>query len=182
MIRSFNGKTPKIAESAFVSEAAYVIGDVEIGENSSVWPGAVIRADFGKIKIGPTRIDMWAGFQHSIRMAGQMISGQYVSSTTGKVMTLGEGYKPLTRLDILMRHIESKEAPVFSLFTDILKGQDFEGKPINIPKEIGMRFIPMVAQDLYDVIKDNPEATPAVMLAPFGVGVQTYKEKSRRKF
>jgi len=52
MIRSFNGKTPKIAESAFVSEAAYVIGDVEIGENSSVWPGAVIRGDMGKITIG----------------------------------------------------------------------------------------------------------------------------------
>jgi len=52
MIRSFNGKTPKIAESAFISEAAYIVGDVEIGENSSVWPGAVIRGDFGRIKIG----------------------------------------------------------------------------------------------------------------------------------
>jgi len=52
MIRSFSGKTPKIAQSAFVSKAAYVVGDVEIGENSSVWPGAVIRGDFGKIKIG----------------------------------------------------------------------------------------------------------------------------------
>lgn len=52
MIRSFKGKTPRIAESAFVSEAAYVIGDVEIGENSGVWPGAVIRGDFARIKIG----------------------------------------------------------------------------------------------------------------------------------
>jgi len=52
VIRSFNGKTPRIADSAFVSEWAYVVGDVEIGENSSVWPGAVIRADFGTIKIG----------------------------------------------------------------------------------------------------------------------------------
>ena len=52
MIRNFNGKTPKIAGSAFISEAAYVVGDVEIGEGSSVWPGAVIRADFAKIKIG----------------------------------------------------------------------------------------------------------------------------------
>ncbi len=52
MIRSINNKTPKIAESAFVSEAAYVIGDVEIGENSGVWPGAVIRGDFAHIKIG----------------------------------------------------------------------------------------------------------------------------------
>ena len=52
MVRTFGDKTPKIAPSAFVSEAAYVVGDVEIGENSSVWPGAVIRADFGKIRIG----------------------------------------------------------------------------------------------------------------------------------
>ncbi|MBI2851138.1 MAG: gamma carbonic anhydrase family protein [Chloroflexi bacterium] len=52
MIKSFNGKTPRIAASAFVSEAAYVIGDVEIGENSSVWPGAVIRGDMGKITLG----------------------------------------------------------------------------------------------------------------------------------
>jgi len=52
MIRGFNGKTPKVAESAFVSESAYVVGDVEIGDGSSVWPGAVIRGDFGRITIG----------------------------------------------------------------------------------------------------------------------------------
>lgn len=52
MIRSFNGKTPKIAASAWVSETAYVVGDVEIGENSSVWPGAVIRGDMAPIRIG----------------------------------------------------------------------------------------------------------------------------------
>ncbi len=52
MIRSFNGKTPMIAKSTFVSETAYVIGDVEIGENSGVWPGTVIRGDFASIKIG----------------------------------------------------------------------------------------------------------------------------------
>lgn len=52
MIRSFKGKTPRIASTAYVSEAAYVIGDVEIGENSSIWPGAIIRADVAPIKIG----------------------------------------------------------------------------------------------------------------------------------
>ena len=52
MIRSLNGKTPKIAESAFISEAAYIAGDVEIGENSSAWPGAVIRTEHGSIRIG----------------------------------------------------------------------------------------------------------------------------------
>ena len=52
MIRSFQGKTPKIHPTAWVSEAAYVIGDVEIGEYSSVWPGTVIRGDTIKITLG----------------------------------------------------------------------------------------------------------------------------------
>lgn len=52
MIQSFNGKTPKIALSAFISKAAHIIGDVEIDEDCVVMPGAVIRGDFGKIKIG----------------------------------------------------------------------------------------------------------------------------------
>ena len=52
VIRSYKGKTPRIAEDAFVSEAAYVVGDVEIGAGSSVWPGAVVRADFAPIRIG----------------------------------------------------------------------------------------------------------------------------------
>jgi carbonic anhydrase/acetyltransferase-like protein (isoleucine patch superfamily) len=52
MIRELGEKRPKIAESAFVSEAAYVVGDVEIGENSSIWPGAVLRSDRFRIRIG----------------------------------------------------------------------------------------------------------------------------------
>lgn len=52
MIRGFDGKIPRLADSAFSSEAAYIVGDVEIGEDSSVWPGAVIRGDFGKVIIG----------------------------------------------------------------------------------------------------------------------------------
>ena len=52
MIRTFNGKTPKIHETAFISEASYIAGDVEIGEGSSVWPGTVIRGDHAPIVIG----------------------------------------------------------------------------------------------------------------------------------
>ena len=52
MIRSLDGVAPRIHPTAFVSETAYVIGDVELGEGSSIWPGAVVRADMGKITIG----------------------------------------------------------------------------------------------------------------------------------
>ncbi len=43
---------PRVAESAWVAPDAILIGDVKIGENSSVWPGAVIRGDIGHVEIG----------------------------------------------------------------------------------------------------------------------------------
>ena len=52
MIRSYRGRKPLIAESAYVDAAAVVIGDVIIGEHSSVWPGVVIRGDVHWIRIG----------------------------------------------------------------------------------------------------------------------------------
>jgi len=52
MIKSFRGKTPRIHETAFISEEAYIVGDVEIGEGSGIWPGTVIRGDSAKIVIG----------------------------------------------------------------------------------------------------------------------------------
>jgi len=51
-IRSFAGKTPVIAASSYIDETAVVIGDVVIGEGSSVWPMAVIRGDINSIRIG----------------------------------------------------------------------------------------------------------------------------------
>lgn len=43
---------PKIHETAWIAPDAVIIGDVEIGENSSVWPGTVVRGDLGKVTIG----------------------------------------------------------------------------------------------------------------------------------
>lgn len=52
MIRKYHGKAPIVHPTAFVSEAAYIVGEVEIGENSGIWPGTVIRGDSGDIIIG----------------------------------------------------------------------------------------------------------------------------------
>jgi len=52
MIRPFQGTHPRIARSAWVDPTAVVIGDVTIGERSSVWPNSVLRGDVNKITIG----------------------------------------------------------------------------------------------------------------------------------
>ena len=51
-IRSFEQHAPRIHPSAYVDDTAVVIGDVEIGEDSSVWPLCVIRGDIQSIRIG----------------------------------------------------------------------------------------------------------------------------------
>ncbi len=50
--RTFEGKTPQLAEAVFVDPSAVVIGDVTIGKHSSVWPNTTIRGDMHRIRIG----------------------------------------------------------------------------------------------------------------------------------
>ncbi|KIX13593.1 acetyltransferase [Dethiosulfatarculus sandiegensis] len=52
MIQEVNGRTPKLGKNAFVAEGAFVLGDVTLGEDASVWYGAVIRGDINWIRIG----------------------------------------------------------------------------------------------------------------------------------
>ena len=51
-IRSFQNKVPSQGEQVFIDPASTVIGDVALGDDSSVWPGAVVRGDMHRIVIG----------------------------------------------------------------------------------------------------------------------------------
>jgi carbonic anhydrase/acetyltransferase-like protein (isoleucine patch superfamily) len=52
IIKPFRGLHPKIHETAFVAEGAVIIGDVEIGPESSIWYGCIVRGDVNRIRIG----------------------------------------------------------------------------------------------------------------------------------
>lgn len=80
MIRGLGGKYPEIHPSAFVSEFAYVIGDVKIGANSSIWPGVILRSDRGTMIIGEGTNIQDGSVCHA---DGDMLIGDYV--------TLGHG-------------------------------------------------------------------------------------------
>ena len=51
-LRKYQNHTPLLGKGAFVDGSAVVIGDVEIGEDSSIWPLTVIRGDMHRIRIG----------------------------------------------------------------------------------------------------------------------------------
>lgn len=52
MIRSYRGIVPRIAASAYIDQSAQVIGDVTVGERSSIWPNVTARGDVHWIRIG----------------------------------------------------------------------------------------------------------------------------------
>ena len=52
MIRAFEGRHPELAAGAWVDEQAHVSGEVQLGEDASVWPMAVLRGDVNRITVG----------------------------------------------------------------------------------------------------------------------------------
>jgi carbonic anhydrase/acetyltransferase-like protein (isoleucine patch superfamily) len=86
MLRSYQGISPRIHASCYIDESAQVIGDVEIGENSSVWMNAVIRGDVFAIRIGNNSNVQDCSVLHGMRYKYGVIMGDWV--TVGHSVTL----------------------------------------------------------------------------------------------
>lgn len=83
MIRPLLGKTPILGKGVFVAETAAIIGDVEIGDHSSVWYSTVIRGDVMPIRIG-ARTSLQDG------TVIHVTSGRF-GTTIGSDCTIGHG-------------------------------------------------------------------------------------------
>lgn len=141
--------------------------------------GDPTNADFGKVKIGDTRLDFTGGFGQYLRLIGQLTTGKITSSITGKEIVLNEGtYKPIGRGDVITRFLQSKESPILGFATGLLNNQTALGEPFQVGPEIADRFIPLVLQDFHDVIQSQGiSGIPLVLPGIVGVGVQTYGKK-----
>lgn len=88
-IRSFEGRTPVLGTGAYVDPAASVIGDVVLGDDASVWPGAVVRGDVHHIRIGPRSNVQDAAIVHVTHDGPYTPSG--FPSIIGADVTIGHG-------------------------------------------------------------------------------------------
>jgi carbonic anhydrase/acetyltransferase-like protein (isoleucine patch superfamily) len=86
LIVTFQNKTPKIAKRVFIAPSADLIGDLEIGEDSSVWFGAVIRADVNFARIG-RRVSVQDGTVIHVTHAGENNAG--FPTIVGDNVTIG---------------------------------------------------------------------------------------------
>jgi carbonic anhydrase/acetyltransferase-like protein (isoleucine patch superfamily) len=79
MIRSYQGRVPVIPASCYVDLSAQVLGDVELGENSSVWMNAVLRGDVNSIRIGANSNVQDCAVLHGMRYTYPVIVGDWVT-------------------------------------------------------------------------------------------------------
>jgi hypothetical protein len=166
------------------------LGSVELNPTS---------ADFGKIRIGNTRIDMFRGFQQIVVAAARLRKGEITSSTTGETKKLGRFDTP-THTSLVFgvgnkyqkSYMENQFSPTLGAIDDWASGRkidnnavlDFaremagmKGEAGNTSKVIANLVTPMFINEVLEIQKDDPNwwRTSAVSLpGAIGAGEQTY--------
>jgi carbonic anhydrase/acetyltransferase-like protein (isoleucine patch superfamily) len=79
MIRTYFGHTPVIPESCYVDVSAQVLGDVALGEHSSVWMNAVLRGDVHSIRVGANSNVQDCAVLHGMRHRWPVVVGDWVT-------------------------------------------------------------------------------------------------------
>jgi len=131
-------------------------------------------SEFGKIKIGNTRLDVWGGFSQTIRMIAQFLTQQKKS---------GDKMSTVTRDKVVGELIRTKLSPVAGLGYNILRMKTYFGDDLKDPEvilaEVTSRLTPLVVQDIYDAARFQGWGMAAVVapLAVHGVGAQTYERR-----
>lgn len=85
-LHEFNGVKPRLGQRVFIAEGAQVVGDVEIGDDSSIWFNTIVRGDVDRIRIGRYTNIQDASICHVQRNQYSCIVGDYVTVGHGAVL------------------------------------------------------------------------------------------------
>ena len=160
--------------------AGGVMGGLELANQI---PGVSVgldpaSADFGKIKVGDTRIDIAGGFQQYIRLAGELGTHTYESSTTGKrTDLLHPRFGEQSEWDVALGFLTNKANPLISLVHGLSAGKGQSG----VSQQVYQHFVPLIVQDAIDLYRDPVHGMNGIEAAmggygleAFGLGLQTY--------
>jgi hypothetical protein len=126
----------------------------------------VRSSDFGKIRVGNSRVDLWAGMLPTARLLGQIY--------TSERKTQDDKIKHSTLGDTLLHATRGKFAPVPGVIADFATEKTYSGGQVTPMGEAAALFAPMFLQDLLDAYGDKKGHPELLPLAFFGAGVSTY--------
>lgn len=174
MLLSGNPYMRKEAAKALATFVGGGVGILSLLHNTGVSKVEIDprSGDFGKIKIGDTRLDIWRGYLQYARFAAQLLTGER-KSAYGNMNKAERG-------EIAWRFLQSKSSPAFGLMVDLLRGETYMGDPIfndttGFTKAARERVLPLALQDVIDAMEQSGvnglwTAAPATL----GIGVLTY--------
>lgn len=140
-------------------------------------------SDFGKIKSGDIRWDVWGGFQQYVRVISQFATGQRKSTNTKEIQELnGKGPFGTDRVDIVKSFLRGKLAPIPGTTINLLSGRGPFGQPSTISSEAKNLLTPLVLSDAVQAYQDRDIKSLFLVGVPslFGVGTQTYKSPEKK--
>jgi hypothetical protein len=135
-------------------------------------------SDFGKIRVGNTRIDMWAGIQQPMRVLIRL--GMYANDQTiGKATGVRLADRDINPLELIGRFSSYKLAPSATIPLELLRGKTMVGEEVTPAQTAVRAMLPLVYEDVYDAYREGgvSRATLATGLSILGVGVNTYKRR-----
>jgi len=94
VVRPFKGVYPKLGRGVYLADTARVIGDVEIGEDASIWFGSVLRGDVGSIRVGARSNIQDLSMLHMSRGISNTVIGEDVTVGHGVIIhgaIIGDG-------------------------------------------------------------------------------------------
>jgi predicted GNAT family acetyltransferase len=166
MLMSFTGAGATIL---MMGKASGVF-DVELDPRS---------ADFGKLKVGDTRLDIWTGYAQYCRLAANLITSQ--KKTEGGLVY------SVNRKEILDRFSQTKLSPAMGLLNDLLKGETYLGEELPPKSATGVlgqmyqRLAPLAIQDMIDAYNQGGGAEAFIASSGLlGIGVVTYTDELKK--
>ncbi len=138
--------------------------------------------DFGKIRFGRTRLDLFSGMAQIITFSARIISGKTKSSTTEKITPIRGEDVPFggsDAFDVTTRFLRGKLSPFFGTFADVATGENVIGEKVTPYSTVRNLVVPLSVRDVYESMLDQGIASGSALsvLAIFGAGLQTYGPK-----
>jgi len=140
--------------------------------------------NFGKIRLGNSRVDPLSGLQQVTVLLARLVSGQ-TKTSTGKIVDIrGENvpYGGATPVNIVAKFARSKFSPVIGSITNMVQGENVIGEKVTPFGELERMVVPMSFGEVGKVMEEQgvPKGMVLSTLALFGMGVQTYDETKKR--
>ena len=143
--------------------------------------------DFGKIRIGNTRIDIMAGLAQPtvfmVRSAPEILGLGKTKNARGQIMPLGGQKKPFSErsyTDVLQDFVRTKFAPLPAAYVNVKMGKKVTGETTDLGSELWGMVTPMSGKDIAKGLEEwgLPKGAALGMLAIFGANVQTYADRA----